>query len=145
MTLHQTQSGVAVLLLALLTGCSSGSNMQEETTSTIQREKSTQTDATVERSTQDAAESERLGTKWGDDVNSQVTTVDLRRTSSEPIEQMQVRYADKSYNGRAVNSMSLLAGKVDFSMETDTDTLSIYRDSGNYIVQGQAGYAYLLF
>ena len=94
MTLHQTQSGVAVLLLALLTGCSSGSNMQEESTSTIQREKSTQTDATAERSTQDAAESERLGTKGGDDVDSKVTTVDLRRTSSEPIEQMQVRYAD---------------------------------------------------
>ena len=144
MTLHQTQSGVAVLLLALLTGCSSGSNMQEESTSTIQREKSIQTDATAERSTQDAAESERLGTKWGDDVDSKVTTVDLRRTSSEPIEQMQVRYADKSYNGRAVNSMSLLAGKVDFSMETDTDTLSIYRDSGNYYVQGQAGQAYRL-
>ncbi|WP_201604301.1 hypothetical protein [Psychrobacter immobilis] len=144
MTLHQTQSGVAVLLLALLTGCSSGSNMQEESTSTIQREKSTQTDATVERSTQDAAESERLGTKWGDDVNSEVTTVDLRRTSSEPIEQMQVRYADKAYNGRAVNSMSLLAGKVDFSMETDTGALSLYRDSGNYYVQGQAGQAYRL-
>ena len=146
MTLHQTQSGAAILLLALLTGCSSGPSMQEPYTSTVQQDKSIQAESELSdmAATQDAAESERLGTKWGDDVNSEVTTVDLRRTSSEPIEQMQVRYADKSYNGRAVNSMSLMAGKVDFSMETDTDTLSIYRDSGNYYVQGQAGEAYRL-
>ena len=138
MTSYQAQSGAAVLVLALLTGCSSGSNIQEQSSSTIQ------TESIAERSTQDAAESERLGTKWGDDVNSEVTTVDLRRTSSDPIEQMQVRYADKAYDGRAVNSMSLLAGKVDFSMETDTGALSLYRDSGNYYVQGQAGQAYRL-
>ena len=138
MTSYQAQSCAAVLVLALLTGCSSGSNIQEQSSSTIQ------TESIAERSTQDAAESERLGTKWGDDVNSEVTTVDLRRTSSDPIEQMQVRYADKAYDGRAVNSMSLLAGKVDFSMETDTGALSLYRDSGNYYVQGQAGQAYRL-
>ena len=138
MTSYQAQSGAAVLVLALLTGCSSGSNIQEQSSSTIQ------TESIAERSTQDAAESERLGTKWGDDVNSEVTTVDLRRTSSDPIEQIQVRYADKAYDGRAVNSMSLLAGKVDFSMETDTGALSLYRDSGNYYVQGQAGQAYRL-
>ena len=101
MTSYQAQSGAAVLVLALLTGCSSGSNIQEQSSSTIQ------TESIAERSTQDAAESERLGTKWGDDVNSEVTTVDLRRTSSDPIEQMQVRYADKAYDGRAVNSCLL--------------------------------------
>ncbi|MBF0657360.1 hypothetical protein IPZ60_01240 [Psychrobacter sp. NG25] len=144
MTSHQKKSGAAVLLLALLTGCSSGSNMQEQSTSTIQQEKSIQTDSVAERSIQDAAESERLGTKWGDDVNSEVTTVDLRRTNPEPIEQMQVRYADKSYTGRAVNSMSLLAGKVEFSAATDAGKLSLYRNAGNYYLQGQAGQAYRL-
>ena len=144
MTLHQKQSGAAILLLALLTGCSSGPRMQESSTPTIQQDKSIQAESSKMSATQDATESERLGTKWGDDVDSQVTTVDLRRMSSQPIEQMQVRYADKSYKGRAVNSMSLLAGKVDFSIETDTGELSLYRDSGNYYVQGQAGQAYRL-
>ncbi|MGP4118930.1 hypothetical protein ACT3N8_03800 [Psychrobacter aquimaris] len=138
MTLHQKQSVATVLLLVLLTACSSGSDMQKQSAPSIQ------TESTQAPSAQDTAESERLGTKWGDDVNSEVTTVDLRRTSNEPIEQMQVRYADKSYTGRAVNSMSLLAGKVDFSMESDSGKLSLYRDNGSYYVQGKSGQAYRL-
>ena len=125
MALHIKQSGAAVLLLTLLAGCSSGTDMQAP-------------------SVQDTAESERLGTKWGDDVNSQVTTVDLHRVTEEPIEQMQVNYADKSYQGRALNSRSLVAGKIDFSVATDMGALPLYRDAGNYYLQGQSGEAYRL-
>jgi hypothetical protein len=85
-----------------------------------------------EESMQDAAESERLGTQWGDDVDSQVTTVNLRRTSSEPIDQMQVYYADRAYTGRTLNSRSLVAGKVDFSVATDKGKLPLFRDNSNY-------------
>ncbi|MEN6669787.1 hypothetical protein AAJP47_05365 [Psychrobacter sp. B38] len=133
MTLHKRKSVATILLLALLTGCSPAPSAQRESAPNVQA-----------KAVQDASESERLGTKWGDDVDSKMTTVDLRRTSSEPIEQIQIRYVDKAYKGRAVNSMSLLAGKAEFSMEDDSGTLSIYRDTGNYYVHGQAGQAYRL-
>ncbi|OXL24620.1 hypothetical protein CAN34_05565 [Psychrobacter sp. DAB_AL32B] len=153
MTLQKKQSAAAVLLLALITGCSSSPTMQKETADVAQstqeqskqdRSADMQTDSRQPESMQDAAESERLGTQWGDDVDSEVTTVDLRRVSDEPIAQMQVSYADKNYKGRAVNSMSLLAGKVEFSAATDSGQLPLYRDGSNYYLQGKAGQAYRL-
>lgn len=137
MAIYKKQSVTAVLLLGLLGGCSSSPSMQQETADAVQ---STQAEASV----QDATASERLGTQWGDDVDSAVTTVDLRRTSDEPIDQMQVAYADKNYQGRALNSRSLVAGKVDFSVSADSGQLPLYRDAGNYYLQGKAGQAYRL-
>ena len=146
MILHKKQSGAAILLLALLAGCSSSPTMQKETADVAQstQTQSKQADSIQAESVQNAAESERLGTQWGDDVDSVVTTVDLTRVSEEPIAQMQVSYADKSYKGRAVNSMSLLAGKVEFSAATDSGKLPLYRDGSNYYLQGKAGQAYRL-
>nr|WP_274903161.1 hypothetical protein [Psychrobacter sp. DAB_AL62B] len=120
--------------------------MQKETADVAQstQEQSQQDNSIQAESVQNAAESERLGTQWGDDVDSEVTTVDLRRVSDEPIAQMQVSYADKNYKGRAVNSMSLLAGKVEFSAATDGGQLPLYRDGSNYYLQGKAGQAYRL-
>ena len=141
MILHKKQSGAAILLLALLAGCSSSPTIQKETAEVA---KSTQAQSKQAESVQNAAESERLGTQWGDDVDSVVTTVDLSRVSDEPIAQMQVSYADKNYKGRAVNSMSLLAGKVEFSAATDSGKLPLYRDGSNYYLQGKAGQAYRL-
>jgi hypothetical protein len=133
MVLHKRKSITALLLLILLTGCSPSPNVQNESSSSIQTE-----------SIQDVAESERLGTQWGDEVDSEVTTVDLRRISGEPLDQLQVSYADKSYKGRAINSISLLAGKIEFSVATDDGQLPLYRDAGNYYLQGRAGQAYRL-
>ncbi len=159
MKLIKKQSLVAIGLVALLAGCSSNTSMKEEPsqmpseptqdksvqndTESMQSE-SMQDEAVQNESMQDATESERLGTQWGDDVDSQATMVDLRRINDEPIDEMQVSYADKNYKGRAVNSMSLVAGKVDFSVDTDSGHLSIYRDTGRYFMQGQAGQAYRL-
>lgn len=147
MKLANRQSLIALLLLTSLIGCSSNNSVQEQTARTESVEEQSVQDAAESKQdevVQNAAESERLGTQWGDEVDSEVTMVDLRRTSENPIEEMQVRYADKDYAGRAVNSMSLVAGKVDFSVATDSGGLSIYRDQGNYFVRGQAGQAYRL-
>ena len=164
MKLVKKQSLLAVGLVALLTGCSSNTSMKEESAQTpsepMQNESmqdaaaqeeamqdetvQSNADSMQEKSTQDATESERLGTQWGDEVDSPVTVIDLRRVSEEPIEEMQVTYADKTYQGRALNSMSLVAGKIDFSVATDNGNLSIYRDASNYYLQGKAGQAYRL-
>lgn len=125
MKLSIKQSFAVVGLVALLVGCSSTSNINDS-------------------SVQTAVQSERLGTQWGDEVSSRVTTVDLRRAGNQPIEQMQLYYADKNYTGRALNSMSLVAGKVDFSVAADRGKLPLYRDNSNYYVRGQAGQTYRL-
>lgn len=95
-------------------------------------------------SVQTANKSERLGTQWGDEVSSHVHTVDLRRTTKEPIAKTQVLYADKNYRGRRVNSMSLVAGKVAFSVESDNAKLPLYRDAGHYYLTGKTGQPYRL-
>lgn len=158
MKLSSKQSFAGVLLIGLLAGCSSSPTMQKEAADVAQstptepnqneskqdRSANMQTDSIQAEAMQDATESERLGTQWGDDVDSKATMVDLRRVSEEPIGEMTVSYADKSYKGRAVNSMSLIAGKVDFSVSTDSGKLPLYRDAGNYYLQGKAGQAYRL-
>lgn len=125
MVLYHKQWGIAVLSLAVLAACSSATDGYQG-------------------SVQSASQSERLGTEWGDEVTSRVRQVDLRRTSNDPIEQMQVYYADKDYRGRTLNSMSLLGGKIDFTVAADYGNLPLYRDRGNYYVSGQAGQAYRL-
>lgn len=156
MNLYIKQIMVAVGALALLAGCSSNTSVQEKPAQSpyepMQEESaqdsadSMQADSAQNsiESTQDAIESERLGTQWGDDVGSKATMVDIQRIDDEPIDEMQVTYADKNYNGRAINSISLVAGKVDFSVAADRGQLSIYRDRGDYFIQGKAGQAYRL-
>ncbi len=156
MNLYTKQILVATAVAALLAGCSTDNTVQEQPTQTssdpVQSETaqdttdSMQTDSAKNsiEPTQDAMESERLGTQWGDDVGSEATMVDIQRIDDEPIDEMQVTYADKSYDGRAINSISLVAGKVDFSVAADRGQLSIYRDRGNYFIQGKAGQAYRL-
>lgn len=140
-----------------LVGCSSP-NVQQETNKPTRvdsaqnksvaaetsEEEAVQSDAIAENSVQSASGDERLGTKWGDEVDSVITTVDLRRVSENPVEQMQVFYADKNYSGRTLNSMSMLAGKVNFSISTDNGALPLFRNSNKYYVRGQSGQAYQL-
>ena len=155
MKLSKIGSFATVLGVTILIGCSQNStdSVQQtpaESSSSSQNE-SVQDNSMANAesnmqadSTQEASESERLGTQWGDDVSSVVTEVDLRRGSDEPIEQMQVSYADKEFVGRAVNSISLLAGKIEFSAATDDSPLSLYRENDKYYLQGRVGQAYRL-
>lgn len=88
---------------------------------------------------------ERLGTKWGDDVSSYVTQVDLKRLSSSPIDQTQIRYASKQFSGRSVNSISLVSGKVSFSIVDDRGRiLPLYREGQNYYLSANNGQSYQL-
>lgn len=93
----------------------------------------------------DVASSERLGTEWGDEVSSHVTQVDLKRESSQPVAESILRYANKDYQGRPVNSISILAGQVSFSVVDDHGkNLSIYRVADQYYLVGQQGQSYQL-
>ncbi len=98
----------------------------------------------VNTDVQAANKSERLGTQWGDEVDSKVTSVDLRRTTKEPIDSTRLFYGNKNYHGRKINTMSLAAGKIAFSVQSDNAKLPIYRDAGNYYLKGKSGQPYLL-
>ena len=88
---------------------------------------------------------ERLGTKWGDDLNSYVTQVDLKRLSNRPIDETQIRYASKQFSGGNINSISLAAGKVSFSVVDDRGRiLPLYRDGQNYYLSAIDGQSYQL-
>lgn len=88
---------------------------------------------------------ERLGTKWGDDLSSYVTQVDLKRLSSSPIDETQIRYASKQFSGRGINSISLAAGKISFSVVDDHGrVLPLYRDGQNYYLSANDGQSYQL-
>jgi len=75
---------------------------------------------------------ERLGTRWGDEVQSNVRRVDLRRVSQEPLAQNVLHYSSKDYRGRSVNSISLAAGRVELSVRGDgRRELPLFRDTGS--------------
>ncbi|NNP76369.1 hypothetical protein A7P54_08040 [Acinetobacter sp. Ac_3412] len=88
---------------------------------------------------------EKLGTKWGDEISSHVTEVNLSRLTEQPIAESQVRYANKQYQGKTVNSISLAAGKISFSIVDDTDQpFALSRDGQNYYLSAKDGQSYQL-
>lgn len=88
---------------------------------------------------------DRLGTKWGDDITSNVTQVDLKRLSSKPISETMILYAAKQFQGRSINSISLGAGKINFSVVDDHGKiLPLYRDGEYYYLSANDGQSYQL-
>ena len=129
-------------LLGLISACST-SVMRDSKANVSDEVSSSRADSSARSQT--AAASERLGTQWGDDVASHVSSVDLRRVSAAPIAEASLRYADKNYAGRSINSMSLAAGKVELSIESDGKRrLPMFRDGSQYYLKGEAGQAYSL-
>ncbi len=91
------------------------------------------------------SESERLGTMWGDEVASHSRTVDAKRLSENPILESQLRYAAKVFTGKSINTMSLNAGKISFSVIGDGgEILPIYRDGQKYYLTAKDGESYQL-
>lgn len=88
---------------------------------------------------------QRLGTKWGDEIASSVTEVNLKRLSSSPIAETQISYAGKTFSGRSISGISLAAGKVSFSV-TDVRgrNLALYREGQQYYLSAHEGQSYVL-
>lgn len=88
---------------------------------------------------------EKLGTKWGDEIDSSVTSVEATRLSDEPIDEIIISYANKNYQGKPVNSISLLAGQIQLSILDDKDKpFPIYRLDGNYYLKAKENQSYYL-
>ena len=90
-------------------------------------------------------ESERLGTKWGDEISSYVTQSNLKRLSAQPVSEVVVRYANKRFDGLKINSISLAAGKISFSITDDAGRpLPLYREGNTYYLPALDGQNYQL-
>nr|WP_174506585.1 hypothetical protein [Acinetobacter sp. Marseille-Q1620] len=91
------------------------------------------------------SENEKMGTKWGDEINSRVKEVDIKRISNLPIAETQIRYADKKFSGKEINNISIGAGKLNLSIIDDDDhILPIFRDGQNYYLEAKEGQSYQL-
>lgn len=132
---------LCLLLCIFLAACSKKS---DESASQSQTE-ATSADAAAEAANNQVAADEKLGTKWGDEIDSHVTEVQLKRKSDSPLAETIVQYADKNYKGKTVNAISIAAGKVSFSVVDDRgNRIPIYRVGQSYYLSGREGQSYQL-
>lgn len=132
---------LCLLLCIFLAACSKKS---DESASQSQTE-ATSADAAAEATNNQVAADEKLGTKWGDEIDSHVTEVQLKRKSDSPLAETIVQYADKNYKGKTVNSISIAAGKVSFSVVDDHgNRIPMYRVGQSYYLSGREGQSYQL-
>lgn len=123
-----------MLLAAILAACSQQSPSSEAPAP-----------ADSEIANQSVETAEKLGTSWGDEVQSSVHSVDLRRVTKNPLAEGVLNYSAKDYRGKKINSISLAAGKVELSVQSDNGNLfPIFRDGSNYFLQGKDGQSYRL-
>ncbi|MBR1374588.1 MAG: membrane lipoprotein lipid attachment site-containing protein [Cardiobacteriaceae bacterium] len=110
-----------------------------ETNETVSAEKDTAAAALAE------AKSNHLGTKWGDEIESKVTSVNLQRTTNSPIDMNTIRYrANKPAASKNINNISLAAGRISLTVQGDYGNFALYRLNGNYFLQGRDNEAYSL-
>lgn len=126
---------LATLLAGLLAAC--GSAPLE-----VARPETTAAHNTV----QTAKAGERLGTEWGDEIDSRVQEAyGLHRTTTTPVAEKQIHYAAKNYRGRSILSIALAAGKIALSIEDERGAkLPLYRERDNHYLQGKNGQTYRL-
>lgn len=132
---------ICLLFCIFLAACSK----KTEESASSNNTQATSADAAAEAANNDVAADEKLGTKWGDEIDSHVTEIDLKRKSDSPIAEAQVQYADKNYKGKSINSISLDAGKINFSVVDDQGkAIPMYRVGQSYYLEGREGRSYQL-
>lgn len=132
---------LCLLLCIFLAACSKKTDESSSNSAT----EATSADAAAEATNNQVSTDEKLGTKWGDEIDSKVTEVQLKRKSDSSLAETIVQYADKNYQGKAVNSISMAAGKINFSVVDDHgQQLPIYRVGQGYYLSGREGQSYQL-
>lgn len=135
----------AIATAMFLTACSQKPIEIQYSTTPIPQESTAVSVAKDQLANAKVANHERLGTAWGDDIQSQVSEVDLRRLSNKPVAEALLRYANKDFQGRSVNSIALNAGKISFSVVDDRgQPLTLYRADQQYFLAGKNGQSYQL-
>ncbi|MDO4895958.1 MAG: hypothetical protein Q3971_01240 [Moraxella sp.] len=88
---------------------------------------------------------EKLGTVWGDEINSSIQEIYATRKSPEPILTTSIRYADKAFKGKSLNNLSLMGGKITMTITHDNGKpYPITRQDGQYYLSAKADQSYSL-
>lgn len=94
---------------------------------------------------QQSSSSASLGTQWGEGLTSDVVTVDLRRLSSQPVDQVEIRYSATNYRGREVQEAMIANGRIGFYVLGDNNRKWPFTMDGRQLyLQGQDGERYQL-
>ncbi|MDM1756380.1 MULTISPECIES: hypothetical protein [unclassified Acinetobacter] len=134
---------LCLLMCVFLAACAK--KTEENSTQPSTRSETTSAEAAATDANNDVASDEKLGTKWGDEIDSSVTEVDLKRKSDSPIAETLVRYADKQYQGKPIQGISIAGGKISLTIIDDRgENIPLYRVGSNYFLAGREGQSYQL-
>ena len=93
-----------------------------------------------------ARASERLGTQWGEGISSNVTTVDLQRISSQPVDVVEIYYSATRYMGNAIQEALVANGRIGMSVLSESGKKwEITKDGPSLYLRGYDGERYQLF
>ena len=137
-----------ILPLLIIAGCSAPTAQKSETSpTTTETELATESVARDKAAAPSAAKSsERLGTQWGEGIDSNVTTVDLRRVSSNPVEMMQINYSAARQTGRQVQEAMIANGRIGVAVLNDRNgKWSMTQNGKNFYLKGVKGERYQLY
>lgn len=88
---------------------------------------------------------ERLGTVWGQSLQSRVETdSDLVRSGSTPLEEVSLNYGSRAPGSNRLRSINLLAGQVELRVLGEKGALPLSREAGRYYLHGREGERYRL-
>lgn len=87
----------------------------------------------------------RLGTQWGEDRVSRVSTLDLKRAGSRPEAVQEIRYSAAPGRGERLGEVALGNGGVSLRvLRADGSTWPVWRSGGLLHLQGRKGERYVL-
>ncbi|WP_434778337.1 hypothetical protein [Neisseria sp. Ec49-e6-T10] len=108
------------LLLSLIGLTSCGS--PQEKPARIEVERSDSVNETAKQSlAPNLNAQERLGTQWGEGIESKVSTVDLKRLSSQPVDVSMIYYSAGNAKGTPIKEMMIANGKIGVSILNERD------------------------
>ena len=93
-----------------------------------------------------AGASKRLGTQWGEGLSSDVTTVDLQRISSQPVDVIEIHYSAARHMGNAIQEAMIANGRIGMSVLNENgNKWKLVKDGQRLYLRGREGERYQLF
>lgn len=137
-----TKLGFAVAVLTLVVGCTQQHSVRSDPVAAP----SVQPRLSMQAQPEPARTSERLGTQWGEGISSNVTTVDLRRISSQPVDVMEIHYSAARYRGHPIQEASIANGRIGVSvLDENGRKWELAKDGQHLYLRGREGERYQLF
>ncbi|MCL2162772.1 MAG: hypothetical protein FWH56_13095, partial [Betaproteobacteria bacterium] len=134
-----TKLGFAVAILMFVAGCAQHHVHSDAAVAPSMRHQH-------QPQPEQARASERLGTQWGEGISSNITTVDLQRVSSQPVDLVEIYYSATRYMGNAIQEAMIANGRIGMSVLSESGRKwELTKDGSRLYLRGQDGERYQLF